>query len=180
MSTVLSLANWRKVRLLTASLPRFSLDAQKLLLGFIHFVSSLRGNFRIRRMSHSASFPDHEVPSPSPVAAAMAADPVADFLQDLPFRSPSWTKDQPPAHRRPAACGDCEWRMLLLAGDVVTGQQKEPWTIFFIHGSMGNMQQFEVRGGRGRDSGSPDLSQGQIVEYSKTCRVIAFDAFGCG
>eukprot|EP00960_Hanusia_phi_P024368 717891-Hanusia_phi.AAC.2 len=23
--------------------------------------------------------------------------------------------------------------------------QKEPWTVFFIHGSMGNMQQFEVR-----------------------------------
>lgn len=44
--------------------------------------------------------------------------------------------------------------------------QDEPWTVFFVHGSMATMQQFEA----------------QITELygSGNCRVVAFDAYGCG
>uniref|UniRef100_A0A7S0HB03 Serine aminopeptidase S33 domain-containing protein n=1 Tax=Hanusia phi TaxID=3032 RepID=A0A7S0HB03_9CRYP len=114
LSTILSLSHWRK-----------------LFLGFVHFVCSFRGSFfRVRRMSHSAAFPDHEIFAKTSLYEVRPGRKINLLHIDAPQ----------------------------------TADTKEPWTVFFIHGSMGNMQQFE----------------GQIVEYSKTCRVIAFDAFGCG
>mmetsp|Transcript_16313 Transcript_16313/g.39410 ORF Transcript_16313/g.39410 Transcript_16313/m.39410 type:complete len:343 (-) Transcript_16313:551-1579(-) len=45
-----------------------------------------------------------------------------------------------------------------------TGGSADDLTIFFAHGSMANMQQFET----------------QILHFRGRCHVVAYDAFGCG